>query len=64
MNSKRRKLGTVIRDCRIKRNCSLKYTSKIRIKQTNKEFIFIQEEIRGIKQTKGTLEQLALAANG
>jgi transcription-repair coupling factor (superfamily II helicase) len=36
----------------------------ISIKQTNKEFIFIQEEIRGIKQTKGTLEQLALAANG
>jgi hypothetical protein len=28
------------------------------LKQTNKELIFVQDEVRGLKQTKGTLEVL------
>ncbi len=28
------------------------------LKQTNKELIFVQDEVRGMKQTKGTLEVL------
>ena len=36
----------------------------ISIKQTTKEFIFVQDDIRGIKQTRSTLEQLLLAIDG
>jgi transcription-repair coupling factor (superfamily II helicase) len=34
------------------------------LKQTTKEFIFVQDEVRSIKQTRSTLEQMLLAING
>ncbi len=37
---------------------------QISLKQTTKEFIFVQDEVRSIKQTRSTLEQIILAIEG
>lgn len=36
----------------------------ISLKQTTKEFILVQDEVRGIKQVRSTLEQLSRSATG